>query len=41
MNTDAETQTVKSMYQLSRAELLSNATVPAEEFTFWIIYVLT
>lgn len=34
MNTDSETQTVKSMYQLSRAELLSNAAVPAVEFTF-------
>lgn len=34
MNTDAETQTVKSIYQISRAELLSNAPVPAVKFTF-------
>lgn len=34
MNADAETQTVKSIYQLSRAEFLSNAAIPAVEFTF-------
>lgn len=34
MNTDTETQTVKSIYQLSRAKLLSNAAVPA------VVYLL-
>lgn len=34
MNTDAETQTVKSIYQFSGAEVFSNAAVPAVEFTF-------